>query len=281
MEKAVLKTLIYADIFDYPLKAWEIHKWIIGKKCDLLDVEKALFKLTKKKKIILKDDLYALKNRKEVFAKRKNKSKISQQYFKKAKLITNTFKFVPWIKLVGISGGLAMENASGGDDIDLFIITSNDRIWISRSLLILVLTILGQRRKAADNKQEAAGKICLNLILQEDALEQKRKDLYIAHEVLQMVPLWQRGETYTKYLDSNSWAFKFLPNWTTGDFTQNDKSLFDKLNPVDVLEKAAKLLQLQFMSKPKGGERIEDNSLYFHPKDKRNQVIETFKQRTK
>ncbi len=281
MEKAVLKTLIYADIFDYPLKAWEIHKWIIGKKCDLIDVEKALFKLTKKKKIIFKDDLYALKNRKEIFTKRKNKVKVSQDYFKKAKLITNTFKLIPWIKLVGVSGGLAMENASSGDDIDLFIITSNERIWISRSLLILTLTILGQRRKAADKKAEAAGKICLNLILQEDALEQKRKDLYIAHEVLQMVPLWQRGETYTKYLDSNSWAFKFLPNWTTGDFTQNDKSLFDKLNPVNVLEKVSKLLQLQFMSKPKGGERIEDNSLYFHPKDKRDQVIETFKQRTK
>src|SRR5262245_34090416 len=48
MESAILKTLIYADIFDYPLKAWEIHKWLISKKkCELSEVEESLRRLVK------------------------------------------------------------------------------------------------------------------------------------------------------------------------------------------------------------------------------------------
>lgn len=281
MEKAVLKTLIYADIFDYPLKAWEIHKWLIGRKCDLLDIEKALGKLSKKGKVRTKFDFYFLPRREKIAAARLSRLKVSNEYFKKAKLVSQLFKIIPWIKIVGISGSLAMENVSLLDDIDLFIITSKNRLWISRVLMLGLLNLTGQRRKPNDTKRRAAGKICVNLILQEDLLEQKRKDLYTAHEILQMVPLWQRGGTYTKYLDANFWAFEHLPNWTTGDFSKMEKSLFEKINPISRLETLAKALQLNLMGRPKGNEKVGEKALYFHPEDKREEVLKNYRQKIK
>src|SRR3990167_8778923 len=100
MEKAILKTLIYGDIFDYPLKVYEIHKWLIGKKANLRQVEKALEILIVKGKVKKVKGYYVLPKRKELVNKRKRREKQSKAYFRKAKLLALILKIVPWIKLV-------------------------------------------------------------------------------------------------------------------------------------------------------------------------------------
>lgn len=277
MEKAVLKTLMYADIFDYPLTLREIHKWLINKKATLRQIEKKL----------PQENYYCLPGREKIIKIRKQRQNQSKIYFKKAKIIAQILKIIPWIKLVGISGGLAMENVSRKDDIDLFIITAKNRLWISRFLALGLLSLAGQRRKRDDLPSKAVGKLCINTLLEEDCLEQSSKDIYLAHEVLQMKALWQRDGVYQKYLENNSWAFRFLPNWTTqvqsekfnpstslGTRVQSDNA---KFKIFDVIENMAKKIQLKIMQEPKGLERIEDGALYFHPKDCRKEILAKFK----
>jgi len=198
MEKAILKTLIYADIFEYPLKIWEIHKWLIGRKVSSYQVEKAIEKLVQSGKCKVKSDYYFLPGRGSLVAKRKAREKQSAKYLRKAKILTFILKLVPWIKLVGISGGLAMDNATKEDDIDLFIIAGKNRLWISRLLTLILLSLTGQRRKVGKTGRKIAGKLCLNILLEEDRLEQSSKDIYLAHEVLQMKILLQRGGGFFK-----------------------------------------------------------------------------------
>ncbi len=226
MEKAILKTLIYADIFDYPLKINEIHKWLIGppagragKKVTLRQLEKALKKLYE-----VSRKYYFLPKRGNLVSQRLSRGKQSVIYFRKAKILAQLLKLIPWIKLVGISGGLAMNNAGKKDDIDLFIVTGKNRLWISRLLALGILSLTGQRRKRRDKGKRVAGKLCVNILLEEDRLEQKNKDIFTAHEVLQMRVLWQRDGIYSKYLSDNSWAFKFLPNWIYEDVANKNVS---------------------------------------------------------
>lgn len=270
MEKAILKTLIYADIFDYPLKINELHKWLIGKKVNLRQIEKAL-KYQK---------YYYLPKRSGLVAKRKLREKQSMIYFRKAQILSRILKFIPWIKLVGISGGLALNNAAKGDDIDLFIITAKNRLWICRILTLGLLSLLGQRRKRQEKGREIAGKLCVNILLEEDKLEQESKDIFVAHEVLQMRVLWQRDGIYTKYLSDNSWAFRFLPNWLR-DGTKNSHNTKYIIHNTffDIFEKLAKKFQLWYMEKPQGMERIEDGALYFHPQDCRLKVLQEYRKR--
>jgi hypothetical protein len=191
---------------------------------------------------------------------------------------------IPWIKLVGVSGGLAMGNAGRRDDIDLFIITSKRRLWISRILILGILEVLAQRRKKTDSKKQAAGKICCNILLEEDKLAQQYQDLYTAHEVLQMRVLWQRGLVYQKFLEENSWAFEYLPNWI-GEVSQKSKAKSQKFNLkikiVDYLENLAKGLQIKLMGNPNGQERIQNGAVYFHPEDYRTRTLEQYKLRIK
>lgn len=158
MEKAVLKTIIYADIFDYPLKSNEIHKWLIGRKVKLRQLEKAIKSLGSRVKS--QGGYYFLRRRENLVSKRLRKEKQSQNYFKKAKLISQIFKIIPWIKLVGISGGLAINNVSKRDDIDLIFITSKKRLWICRLLVLGLLSAFKQRRKRHDKGRSIAGKLC-------------------------------------------------------------------------------------------------------------------------
>lgn len=277
MEKAILKTLVYSDIFSYPLKGYEVYKWLLHKQTTLLKVEKALNSLIKKGKVEFYKDYYFLKGKRELVAIRARRAKYSKAFFNKAKLITQVLKIIPWIKLVGISGGLALNNSEKKDDIDLFLITSKNRLWISRFLTILLLDILGVRRKV-NMRKKLSGKFCLNTILDEDHLEQSLKDLYTSHEVLQMKVIWQREGIYTKYLSDNDWGFKFLPNWSSKiKYIRPGRK--EESEVLNLLEDLARMLQLNVMKEPKGMERIEEGGLYFHPTDYRGKIIKEFKRR--
>lgn len=291
MEKAILKTLIYSDIFDYPLKAYEIHKWLIGRKVSLIQVEKALEKLSKKRKIKSKKDFYFLRKREGLVRKREIREKQSAKFLFKAKFYTWFLKIIPTIKLVGISGGLAMENADQKDDIDLFLVTSKNRLWLSRILVIGILDFLGVRRKAKMKDKDVSGKLCANILVEEDKLEQDKKDIFVAHEVLQMRVLWSTDGIYSKYLENNEWVFKFLPNWIGADTSlrapKGHGNLKNKHSHAGrqshllavTMENLAKKFQLLVMKKPQGMERIEDGALYFHPNDCRQDVLKEFKKR--
>lgn len=299
MEKAILKTLIYSDIFDYPLKIQEIHKWLIGRKAAVRQVEKALEKLRVKGKAERKKDYYFLRRRNNLVVKRQSRQKQSLIYFRKVKLITIFLKIIPWVKLVGISGGLAMENTDKKDDIDLILITAKNRLWISRLLVLGFFSIIGQRRKVGEKGRVIAGKLCVNILLEESELAQSRKDLYSAHEVLQMKVIWQRAGVYFKFLSDNEWVFKFLPNWVGNmenvvsskyyvlsikSSRKNNAAIHNTkymiLNTIsNVFEELARKFQLWYMKSPQGLERISDGALYFHPEDYRQKVLAKYRKR--
>jgi hypothetical protein len=173
MEKAILKTLIYADIFEYPMLSHEIHKWLIGRSATIEQVEKSLKKLVKNKKILLKEGVYFLKKRSELIQIRQIRESVSQKYYAKARWVARLIRIIPWIQLVGISGSLAMRNAEKIDDIDLFVVTKANRVWLTRIFSALILELLGERRSRSASEKESAGKICLNLLISEDVLEKK------------------------------------------------------------------------------------------------------------
>jgi hypothetical protein len=287
VEKAIIKTLIYADIFNYPLKAWEIHKWLISEKGSLRQVEKALRRKDLRFRVKALRGYYFLKGRNKLVKQREVKGYYSEKYLKQAQLITSLFKLVPWVKLVGVSGSLAMENASEKDDIDFFIITDSKRLWISRILLLLILELLGKRRSRTDYK--VSGKGCLNLLVDIDSLAQKNQDIFIAHEVLQMKVLWEKEGIYQRFLEENEWVFKFMPNWTSSGIEGEGERRKGEVpaayplyaNLFDSVEEFVKWLQLRYMGKPSGEERLLAGAVYFHPHDIRKAVLTEYQKKIK
>jgi len=208
-EKAILRTLAYADIFDYPLTTREIHRFLIANSdTSYSSLEMDLKKLPQ---VSQKQGFYLLKGREKTVPLRKNRERWSKKKLKIAKRVASWLKLIPTIKMVAVTGALAMNNSEKEDDIDLLIVTSSNRLWLSRGLIVTILRLSGNYRRPGKIKDM----ICPNMLLDKEhlAVPKKEQDLFSAHEVCQLKLLWDRNETYQKFVKENQWVRRFLPNW--------------------------------------------------------------------
>lgn len=207
---SILKTLAYADVFDYPLMEREIWKFLISeKKVSLEKIHKELEQSNLP--VGSKREYFFLKGRNKVIEIRKIREKWSNEKLKIARRVSEWIKLVPWIKMVGVTGALAMKNSQENDDIDLFFITAKNRLWLSRGIVVTFLRLFGLYRRPKKIKDM----ICPNMFLDEEhlAVPQKERNLFVAHEVLQLFPLWEKKGTYHKFIEGNQWVQKYLANW--------------------------------------------------------------------
>ncbi len=145
IERAILKTLIYSDIFDYPLSQDELWKFLIGHKTSRVSFDKALRDLSSK--IIFKKGLYCFLDRERTVDIRIKRRKESQKKIVIAKKIIKRLYRIPTVQFIGISGALSLENSERNDDIDLFVIASKGSLWLTRLTMIILLMLMGRYRR--------------------------------------------------------------------------------------------------------------------------------------
>jgi hypothetical protein len=272
-------TLAYADIFGYPLTVGELHRYLIGKKLSLKRLLSHLTLLTGKSVIVEDTQYLALAGKKRLINLRKKRHIYSKAKWKIAENVALTLSFIPTVRLVGVTGALAMNNAGPDDDIDLYIVVSDNTLWISRILVIVLTELTARRRKPGE--REVADAICLNMFTTMSAmhLPKSEHDLYTAHEVLQMQPLWVKGDTYRQFLQDNFWVRRFLPNWwesknegwqmAEGRERKVKKSAFSFLpSAFRLFEPLARFIQLKHMKNRRTTEIVSDTILKFHPQDR-------------
>ncbi len=287
VSSAMLNTIIYADLFDYPLTEKEVWKRLIRYPgISQLQIHKILPKI---KSIQEKNDFYFLKRREKIVEIRQRRKKYSEEKLKIAQKAVGFLKYIPTIKLIGISGALAINNADKNDDIDFFIISSVDSLWTTRFFVVMILDLLRLRRRKGE--KNIKDKICLNMFVDEKhlAIPKEERDLFSAHEVVQLKPLYDRGGFYNKFLKANDWVKDYLPN----AFEENTRmSEYKKINKVNrggfdilrlhcfdnlsILEKICKFSQLWYLKKHRTKEVIKDGFVRFHPHDARKWILEKY-----
>jgi hypothetical protein len=306
MKSSILATLSYSDIFDYPLTEEEIWQWLISEDGRHLPAGKAGRTEDGKQKtedrkafahslqlvldshlISVKEGFYCLKGREEIFPIRKQRDFWSKPKIRRAEKVAVILRLIPWIKLIGITGGLARNNVDEEDDIDLFFIAAQNRLWLTRGIVVLILSFLGLYRRPNKFKDM----ICPNMFVAESSLKMEPEDIFTAHEVCLLKPIFVRGDIYQKFLIENRWVEKFLPN-VLKDIKQLSDLAIEKgkkenfLNYLitqllNILEVFARKLQLWYMRKKRTTELVSDNLIKFHPQDARNWVLEEYQKRLK
>lgn len=263
----------YADIFSYPLTAQEIVRWSRWPKSRSVD------RIAMPAVLQKKQQWYMLRGRSSLIARRASRRLYSGQKWRIARQVGWWLQLVPTIQLIGVTGGVAMNNADRRDDIDIFIVTMPGHMWITRLLVVCIVSIMGKRRTPSTTK--FGNTICMNMFVssQQMAIPRAERDLFAAHEVLQMVPLWDRNGTYAMFLKKNIWVRAFLPNaWeekmknetaTTKTQHKNNGVLFMVYFALKLLEPCARIVQLRYMHRRRTSEVVTDTVLRFHPKDAR------------
>lgn len=279
MINPVLHTLAYADIFDYPLKKSEVWRWLISPtSLSLPKIQVILKDLTADKTLETSGGYYFFPGREKIVKTREKREKQAQKKLEIAQNTADKLKRLPWIKMVGITGALAMDNADEDDDIDLMIITSPNRLWLTRLLIILLSPILGiQRRKPKD--QEVKNKICFNLFLDENHLKISPENLFSAHEVCQVKPILNKDQTYERFLFENRWVKKFLPNAIKINNSKSQVIYHSRF--FDLTEKLVFRIQYLYMKPKITQERISFHQAFFHPRDLSGEIEKKLKEKLK
>lgn len=278
LDKAIMATLVYHDLFNYPLTQEEIHKYLIGKKSSPPQVEKELTKLKSAARIGERQNYFFLKNRKSLTRIRAQRAKYSQKKLKKAAFFAGILKAIPTIRLIAVSGALAMQNSHKNDDIDLVIICERNTLWTTRFLANLLLMPFKRYPKSSLVSDRA----CLNIFIDESDIKVTPQNIYTAHEICQMKPIWGLRETYSRFIGVNKWIYQYLPNWTP-ETKYSSSRLNMPLIPASwtLTEKLFKKLQLSYMRSKITTERIGEHQLFFHPKDIESWVLGEYQKRLK
>src|SRR3989344_1049053 len=232
-ENLIIKTLLYSDIFDFPLSQEETWNYLISEK----SVAQKYFKSKIKKinSVVFRKNGYLFTSgRGDIVETRLKRIKESMVKLEIARKIIKRLFAVPTVLFIGISGNLSMLNSQKEDDIDLFVIVEKNRIWITRLLLIGILKLMGKYRKRG--QKDVSNKFCLNMLIDTTSLKlsSKFQNLYTAHEVSQLMPIRQREETYKEFITSNFWTANYLPNIKDEikkrDIGNHKDSLFEKIS---------------------------------------------------
>ena len=202
VKRDILAALCYFDIFDYPITQLEISQFIRNG-YRLEEIAAGLHSLTVEQWIYKFGELYTLQNNYDLVARRKKGNAKARQMLETAQKMASILSCFPFVKGVAVSGSLSKNFADEDADIDFFIITEKNRLWVARTILMAF------RRLTVPFKKKHW--LCLNYYVDESLLEIEEKNIYTAIEVATLLPF--RGiKTFQKFFRENQWTQMYLPN---------------------------------------------------------------------
>lgn len=222
---------------------------------------------------------------KKYFDIKENQSDIEKDFFKKTYKYVNYIKWIPWLKMISIWNSLAMNNANSESDIDLYIVTTRNSMWLNRIIITFLFQIMWVRK----NDKSHAGRFCLSFFSTLDWMSFKNwkieNDIYLYFWIVYMKPILDYDNTYDFFLKLNKeWLeideYKDIitNNKKFIQYKKNTKNwlILDKI--ITILDKITKKLLL-----PKTLSHFEkiwkpywviinDNLLKFHNNDIRQEI---------
>ncbi len=202
LEEAILRSVAYADVFDYPLTADEIHRYLVGRAATTSEVQEALRDgALVPARLVRHGKYYALPGREHVVELRRQREAEADALWPRAVRYGRRLARLPFVRMVAVTGSLAASNTRPGADIDYLVVTAPGRLWVCRAFVVLLVRMAGLR----------GDELCPNYLLAESALELEETDLYTAWELAQAVPV-AGIETYRRLRRRNGWVEAHLPN---------------------------------------------------------------------
>ncbi|MEO5998832.1 MAG: nucleotidyltransferase domain-containing protein [Chitinophagaceae bacterium] len=220
VESSILKVILYFDIFNYPLSKDEIGLFL-DQQADESHFSAALQNLLDDKYLFQHDEFYSVQDKYSLVENRRSGNIKALSLMPTAYKISNLlFKF-PFVRGIGISGSLSKNVAHEEADIDFFIITKANRLWIARTLLHMLkkLSFLVGRQHW----------FCMNYFVDEENLQVEEKNIFTAIELVTLLPVCGNGSLHN-FFDANEWVNFYYPNhgWKTSYIKKSSSSSWFK-----------------------------------------------------
>ncbi|HXC06842.1 MAG TPA: nucleotidyltransferase domain-containing protein [Bacteroidia bacterium] len=209
-QSAILKTLLYFDLFQHPLLLSEIKHYCQHQILDEKLMKKNLDLLISKKYIFQIRDYYSLSAEADWVTKRQEGNIRAKALLEKARPYIKLISVFPFVRAVFISGSVSKGFADKKGDVDYFIITHPGRLWVCRTLLMLFKKVfLLNSRKF----------FCINYFIDSDNLTIPDQNLFTATEIAFLKPVYN-PDLCRLFFSSNDWKTEFYPDMPLANMEQ-------------------------------------------------------------
>lgn len=295
LEQAILQTLAWFDWQQQPLTSFECWYFLWCDQGEIIsatqsDVAGALETLQARGVVKCERGFWQLSDSPSYTNERLERARWSITKRRRAERAAKLISYLPFIRAVALANTLASNSAKQESDIDLLIITSAGRLYLSRLLVTILVQLLGWRRHGS----RVANRVCLSFYLSDDHLNIKdlayEFDPYLIYWLANLYCLVDK-DIFNDFLQANNWVHNYVPN----RFSKPHPKLEVSYKPTwlegllggfvgNMLEYGARRLQLFLIRRHKNS-RLNDGSsavvvtdsvLKFHESDQRPQLAEKF-----
>lgn len=294
MQNAILRTIAYFDLFDFPLTELEVWKFLRKPEAvSFSEVQTTLEELHETQKLETQCGFWFVSGRADHVRVRQERYLIAERKYKKVLQAVRWLKWIPGIRLIAVANTLAWSHAREGSDLDLFIITRPGRLWLSRFLAVVPFMILGLRPR----RNRERDTFCFSFFATERSLDFSSlrvipEDPYFLYWLTSLFPLYDPDGLLEAVWEMNPWLQTELPQaWST--IPNLRRRLSGRKTHGDIeearsgwLEMGARALQLLWLPETLSGvmnvdERVivTDEILKFHENDRRRDICERYQKR--
>ncbi|MFH1253675.1 MAG: hypothetical protein V1664_05125 [Candidatus Uhrbacteria bacterium] len=307
LEVAIVRTLAWFSLFEYPLTAFELWKYLYqpDKKYSLIEVEKTLSESQRlTEKINFERGFYFWpKNKDDDFVSvHQTKFLDAAKKYKKLRRAAYYFSLLPFVRAVFTCNNLDWHNTAPGSDIDLFIVVKPGTIWLSRLLLVAPFALFKKRPHPYSTPLQPRGRgwgggadpFCFSFFTTADNLNFKNlllpeSDPYFVYWLASLMPIFDREEIQKKIWQENSWLKEILPNVFPRNIHEEIQPKHLWVLPLDFLkmfEDAARYWQQKFLpcelrdtANLDSRVVISEQMLKFHTNDRRQHFYDEWQKR--
>lgn len=199
----LLHTLLYFEIFRFPLTIDELWKYCSYKERDAL--EYALEQWVDTGIVLHAGDHYMLNNVGNKVEERIKGEKRARAMWSKACSRARLIQLFPFVRAVFISGSISKGVVAPDGDVDFFIITAPGRLWLSRTLLAMYkkIFLLGSHKY-----------FCINYFIDDKHLNIEEQNYFTATEMATLIPMTGDSELVKKFYAANQWVKKYYPHFS-------------------------------------------------------------------
>lgn len=207
LAQSIYKTLAFFDAEGLALTLMELKSYLMADNfasISLSSIQNSL-QTELRDKIGYKNGFYFLAPHENMVGLRNTHYRVSLERFRKTKKFLYWLRYIPYLRAVAISGSQALVNSAESSDIDLFIVTAKNRIWLARTMISFYFHIFRARRHG----KYIRARFCLNHYLAADTAISQDKNLYTAVEYASLYPVIG-AKNLEKFWRINPWAREFL-----------------------------------------------------------------------
>lgn len=262
LRNSILATLVYYDVFDFPLTLFEINKYLINPEriregsqrasdsyginpsrlvkdpvlgaISFGQIAEGVDSLVGSGLIGSKNGFYFLAGRDPLYELRINREKIAAQKWKKFLRIAKWFQMVPYLRATLASGSLAVNNTDQKSDFDVLSVAKSGRLYACRLFLSLVASVFRARRTRYE--RSAPDKFCFNHYITDENMHIKHESLFNAQTYVNLKPVLVGNGIFGRFYTENIWLNKYVYN-----FKPAEEFILRKVNPNPILAGVGRL----------------------------------------